>query len=73
MIDPASSSGRQARSRDLRRWDGQEQPGYVQVVCDGNDASGQPAPSGIYIYRLVAASIKTGERFVANRKMVLLK
>jgi len=45
----------------------------VQVLWDGNDASGQAAPSGIYIYRLAATSLATGERFVANRKMLLLK
>ena len=43
------------------------------MVWDGKDASGQAASSGIFIYRLVATSIETGERFVANRKMVLLK
>ncbi len=59
--------------RELRRWDTQEQPGYLQVVWDGRNEAGQAVPTGIYIYRLVATSIKTGERFVANRKMVLLK
>lgn len=59
--------------RELRRWAGQEQRGFVQVVWAGRDASGQAAPSGIYIYRLVAASIETGERFAASRKMLLLK
>ncbi|MCH7496976.1 MAG: hypothetical protein IH971_03895, partial [Candidatus Marinimicrobia bacterium] len=57
----------------LHRWDTQEQPGHLQVVWDGRNEAGQAVPAGIYIYRLVATSIKTGERFVANRKMVLLK
>ena len=59
--------------RALSRWESDEPPGYRQVVWDGLDASGQAAPSGIYIYRLVATSIETGERFVASRKMVLLR
>ncbi|MCH7498184.1 MAG: T9SS type A sorting domain-containing protein [Candidatus Marinimicrobia bacterium] len=48
-------------------------PGHHTLNWDGNDEQGQPAPSGIYIYRLVATSIETGERFTANQKMVLLK
>ncbi|MCH7498159.1 MAG: hypothetical protein IH971_09950 [Candidatus Marinimicrobia bacterium] len=59
--------------RELRRWDTQEQLGYLQVTWDGRNEAGRAVPTGIYIYRLVATSIETSERFVANRKMVLLK
>ena len=48
-------------------------PGHHTLNWGGNDEQGQPLPSGVYLYRLAAISIETGERFVANRKMVLLK
>ncbi len=49
------------------------EPGYRQLVWDGKDQSGQLVPSGIYIYRLVAASVESDQRFTAARKMVLMK
>ncbi len=67
--------------RQVRSWELQQSAGYKRVVWDGKDQSGQTVPTGIYIYRLTAASIESGEplrlssgqAFVASRKMVLLK
>ena len=45
-----------------------EQPaGSYTVRWDGRNASGQPVPSGVYLYRLTAAD------FAATRQMVVLK
>ena len=59
--------------REVRRWDLQEPPGYRQVMWDGKYQNGQLAPTGIYIYRLTAASVESDERFMASRKMLLMK
>ena len=59
--------------REVIRWDRQEPPGYRQLVWNGTDHSGRLVPSGIYIYRLVAASTASDKRFTNSRKMVLLK
>jgi flagellar hook assembly protein FlgD len=41
---------------------------------NGMDQSGQPVASGVYLYRLeVISNSGQGERFVKNRKMLLLK
>jgi hypothetical protein len=47
--------------------DGMQQPGNRTVEWDGRDNLGSPAPSGIYLYRLVTGS------FATSRSMVLLK
>ena len=47
--------------------------GYGGVVWQGRDASGRSVPTGIYIYRIVATGLDSGERFTQTRKMVLLK
>ncbi|MBA7708424.1 hypothetical protein ES703_117322 [subsurface metagenome] len=52
---------------------GYQQPGYRQVVWNGRNASGRLAPTGIYIYRLTAASVESDKRHAAARKMVLMK
>jgi len=59
--------------REVRRWEQQEPPGYRQEVWDGTDRRGKLVPAGIYIYRLVAASVESDKRFMASRKMLLLK
>lgn len=59
--------------REVTRWQLAEEPGYKELVWQGNYANGQSAPAGIYIYRLEATSSETGERFVASKKMVLMK
>ena len=59
--------------REVIRWDRQEPPGYRQLVWNGRDRSGRLVPSGIYLYRLVAASTESNRRFTTSRKMLLLK
>jgi hypothetical protein len=54
--------------REVRRLVGETQPhGHYEVTWDGRNASGDPAASGVYFYKLAA-----GE-FVQTRKMILLK
>ncbi|MEE9465629.1 MAG: S8 family serine peptidase [Candidatus Neomarinimicrobiota bacterium] len=50
-----------------------EDAGYRQIVWNGADRGGRQAPAGVYIYRLVAASMESSQRFTASRKMVLMK
>jgi len=59
--------------REVRRWDLHEEPGHREVIWDGRDQSGRLVPTGLYIYQLVAASMESGQRFTANRKLVLMK
>ena len=59
--------------REVMRWDLQESPGFKQLVWDGKDRGGRLVPTGLYIYRMVATSAESDERFVESRKMVLLK
>jgi len=51
----------------------QKLPGYHQIEWNGLNSRNQPVSSGIYIYRMIAESVETGERFVQTRKMLLLK
>lgn len=57
----------------IRLVDGALAGGYHEVKWNGRTASGQSVASGIYIYRLVATSVESGERFIASEKMVFLK
>ena len=59
--------------REVMNWEGVEEAGYRQVLWHGADQQGRQVPTGIYIYRLVAASVESDQRFTASRKMVLLK
>ncbi len=59
--------------REVRIWNLQEQAGYRQLVWNGTDAQGRTVPTGIYIYRLVAASVESDQRFTASRKMVMMR
>ncbi len=59
--------------REVMSWQQQEQPGFKQVVWNGTDRSGRPVPTGVYIYRLVAISTESDQRFTESRKMVLMK
>ncbi len=52
--------------------DGEVEPGYRSVQWNGVDRSGRPLPPGVYMYRMVAKSIGTGEFFQAG-KMTLMK
>jgi hypothetical protein len=52
--------------------DGEVDAGYRSVEWKAVDKSGRVLPPGIYLYRLQARSLKTGE-FHQVRKMVLLK
>ncbi len=47
--------------------DGRQPSGRHRVVWDGNNASGEPVASGVYLYRL------TADDFTASKKMILLK
>ena len=47
--------------------------GYHQIQWNGQNSQNQPVSSGIYIYRMIAESVESGERFVQTRKMLLLK
>ena len=42
--------------------------GHHRVVWDGSDSNNEPVPGGIYFYL-----IRSGNKFVAKRKMILLK
>jgi len=44
-----------------------KQPGFYSVIWNGRNALGEPAPSGVYIYRLQAGD------FQQSRKLLLLK
>ena len=56
-------AGRRIKTLD----DGVKEPGYHSVVWDGTDLTGQPAASGVYLYRLIT------DEFEDTRRMVLLK
>jgi len=47
--------------------DGYQDAGFQTVVWDGKDGAGQPAASGIYLYRIEAGN------FTNTKKMVLMK
>ena len=47
--------------------DGEQPPGWHQVVWDGRDQVGRPVASGIYLYRLQTP------QFAQTRKMILLR
>ncbi len=51
----------------IRLIDAEYPAGTHAVIWDGVDENGQPAASGIYLYRIVAGAVS------ASRKMVLLK
>ena len=54
--------------RKIKQWSYLNQPaGSYKITWDGKNQTGNPIPSGVYIYRMVA-----GE-FVESKKMVLLK
>ncbi|MFC1484300.1 M6 family metalloprotease domain-containing protein [Candidatus Neomarinimicrobiota bacterium] len=56
------------QGREIRRLtDGQFPPGQHLAQWDGRSSDGRESPSGIYIVRLETS------RFIANRKMILLK
>lgn len=52
----------------INQWSYQNQTASTyEIIWNGKDQNGNPVPSGVYIYRMVA------ENFVESRKMVLLK
>ena len=52
--------------------DGRVEAGYQSVQWNATDRSGNTLPPGMYVYRMQARSVKTGE-FYRSRKMVLIK
>lgn len=54
--------------RKIQQWSCQNQiAGTYEITWNGKDQNGNPVPSGVYIYRMVA------DGFVQSKKMVLLK
>jgi hypothetical protein len=53
--------------RLVRRYEGSQESGTVEVVWDGQNEAGQTTASGVYLYRLEAGA------FSDTRKMILLK
>ncbi|MFN0158151.1 MAG: T9SS type A sorting domain-containing protein [Bacteroidota bacterium] len=53
--------------------DGIEEAGAKQLVWSGLNHHGSSVASGIYFYRLEAASLASGQRFVETRKLVFMK
>jgi hypothetical protein len=49
--------------------------GRHQMVWDGRDARGQQVATGVYVYRLEAdgPSAGSGQRFVATKKLTMMK
>ena len=52
--------------------DGVVEAGYHAAQWDGKSRSGRVAAPGMYLYRMQAMAVKTGE-FHQLRKMVLIK
>ena len=52
---------------------GRQIAGRHQATWHGLDAAGQRVPTGVYLYRVTARDLGSGERFSQTRKMVLLK
>ena len=52
-------------------FEGQRQAGVYSISWDGTDNRGMQLATGIYVYRLEART--NDERFVENRRMILLK
>ncbi len=59
--------------KEVRSWKQTEDAGFKSLLWDGRNNKGQPVSGGVYIYRLVATSIASGENFTATEKMVFLK
>lgn len=52
--------------------EGEVEPGYRSIQWNGVDGKGRPLPPGVYLYRMQARSLGTGEHFRVG-KMTLLK
>ncbi len=52
---------------------GEQEAGYHKVVWNGKNENGENVSSGMYIYRLMFISTKTGSIKTLSSKMVLLK
>lgn len=53
--------------------EGEKPAGSHLLRWDGRDQAGQPANSGVYLFRLQARARHSGEVFTATRKLLLLK
>lgn len=47
--------------------------GYHSIEWNGTDMNNQNVSSGVYLYRIVAKSLKTNSEFIQTKKMILLK
>ncbi len=53
--------------------DGVENAGFRKAIWKGIDGAGVSLSSGLYIYRIKAEGLETGEEFSLSRKMMLLQ
>ena len=51
----------------------EQQVNFYRIEWNGQNFQNQSVSSGTYIYRMIAESIETKERYVMTRKMLLLK
>lgn len=52
---------------------GSEHTGYKQTVWNGVNNAGHPVASGVYFLIMDAKGIKSGNHFIADKKLVLIK
>lgn len=53
--------------------DGETEAGYQSVQWSVTNGAGASLPSGVYIYRIQATSLTSGDQFQSIQKMVLMK
>jgi hypothetical protein len=53
--------------------DAKQKTGFYSIQWNGLSQDGVKVASGVYIYRMVAEAVDTHERFLMNKRMVLLK
>jgi len=63
VIDVVDVVGR----RVVRLYDGNRQPGYYEVVWDGNDRYGEPVASGLYFCSLISGRTNDVHKMILIR------
>jgi len=56
-----------------RLLEGQMDAGYRRVSWSSTDRRGNSVPSGVYLYRVSAASMRSNKQFTDVKKFLLLK